>query len=204
MRRLAAIPMLALSVLAGCGTSAATTVDLDKAMDVELPGFVPAAGRGTPTTLCDAEPSGSGATPPPLSSELGTSATVFYQQAQSTIEAYAWPATADAARQFVDEAASAARECEFELFTDADTDGDGALDAGISDVQTVEPWSGFGWTGVRVHREVAGPGSAEQVERRLVRSGTVVLLVVLRSDVLGEEQAEPVDALLEQVHDSLR
>ena len=197
--------MLALGVLAACGTSAASTVDLDAALTVELPGFVPGAGRGTPTTLCDAEPTGSGATPPPLSGELGASATVFYEQAQSTVEAYAWPAaSAEAAREFVGEAAAAARGCEFELFTDAHTDGDGSLDSGISDVQTVEPWEGSGWTGVRVHREVSGPGSGEQVERRLLRSEEIVLLVVLRSDRLGEEQSEPVDALLEQVHDSLR
>ena len=201
MRRLAAIPVLALGVLAGCGTSEASTVDLDEALTVELPGFVPAAGRGTPTTLCDAPPTGTGATPPSLSGELGASATVFYEQAQSTLEAYAWPAaSADAARQFVDEAASAAQECDYELFTDADTDGDGAIDTGISDVQSVEPWSGSGWEGVRVHRSVSGQ---EQVDRRLVSAGSVVLLVVLRADRDDPEILAPADDFLQAVAQSL-
>jgi hypothetical protein len=200
VRRLAAIPVLALGVLAGCGPSA-TTVDLDKALTVELPGFVSAAGRGTPTTLCDAEPTGTGVTPPSLPAELGTSATVFYEQAQSTVEAYAWPAvSAEAARQMVDEAASAASECEFELSTDADTDGDGALDTGVSEVQTVEPWSGSGWEGVRIHRVVSGQ---EQVDRRLVHRDAVVLLLVLRADTDDPVVLTSADDFLEAVAEDL-
>jgi hypothetical protein len=71
------------------------------------------------------EPTGTGATPSSLSGELGASAAVFNEQSQSTV-------------------ASAARGCDFELFTDADTDGDGQIDTGASDVQSVEPWSGSG------------------------------------------------------------
>jgi hypothetical protein len=194
------IPVLAVGVLAGCGTSAASTVDLDEALTVELPGFLPAAARGTPTTLCDAEPTGTGATPPPLPGELGTSAAVFYEQAQSTVEAYAWPASAEAARQFVDEATTAAEACDFELFTDADTDGDGALDTGISDVQSVEPWSGSGWDGVRIHRVVSGQ---EQTERRLVHRDGVVLLVVLRADSDDSETLAPAADFLDAVAQKL-
>ena len=199
MRRLAAVPVLALGVLAGCGSPAASFVDLEKALTVELPGFVPAAARGTPTTLCDAEPTGTGVTPPSLSGELGASATVFYEQAQSTLEAYAWPASPEAARQFVDSAASAASGCDFQMFSDADTDGDGRLDSGTSDVQTVEPWSGSGWEGVRIHRDAG----SEQTDRRLVYRDGVVLLVVLRADTGSPESLAPADDFLEAVAEDL-
>jgi hypothetical protein len=71
-----------------------------------------------------------------------------------------------------------------------------------TEVQAFEPFDGAGWTGVRIHREVS-VGSVEVVERRLVRSGDVVLLVVLRSDVLGDEQLDVLDTLLEQVGERL-
>jgi hypothetical protein len=199
MRRLAAITVLVLGVLVGCGTSPGSAVDLGQALTVELPGFVPAAPRGTPTTLCDAEPTGTGATPPSLSGELGAAAAVFYEQPQSTLEAYAWPASTEEARTFVDEAAAAAGECDFQLYTDADTDGDGNLDSGSSDVQSVEPWSGSGWEGVRIHRDAG----SEQIDRRLVRADGVVLLVVLRADTSDPESLAPADDFLEAVAESL-
>ena len=190
-----------LGVLAGCGTSGPRAVNLPEILSVDLPDFVPAAGRGVPNTLCDAEPTGTGATPRFLSPELHAPATVFYEQAQSTLEAYAWPTTPDVARRFVEEAASAVDECEYELFSDADTDGDGELDTGTSDIQKVEDWSGSGWTGVRVHRVVSG---SEQVDRRLAYADTpdetaMVLLVVLRADTDDESVTAVVDDYLDAV-----
>jgi hypothetical protein len=107
---------------------------------------------------------------------------------------------ADAARAFVDDATAAADACGFELFTDADTDGDGAIDSGTSDIQTVEPWSGSGWQGVRIHRVVSGQ---EQTDRRLVRRDDVVLLVVLRADRVDPEILGPADDFLEAVAENL-
>jgi hypothetical protein len=200
VRRLA-VPALVVGVLAGCGSPTPRAVNLTEILSVDLPDFVHGAGRGVPNTLCDAEPSGTGTTPPFLSPELRSSATVFYEQAQSTLEAYAWPTTPDVARQFVEEAASAVDGCEYELFSDADTDGDGELDTGTSDLQTVEDWSGSGWTGVRVHRVVSG---SEQVDRRLVYADTpdetaTVLLVVLRADTDDESVTAVVDDYLDAV-----
>jgi hypothetical protein len=186
VRRLA-VPALVLGVLAGCGTSEPRAVNLPEILSVDLPDFVQAAGRGVPNTLCDAEPTGTGATPPFLSPELHAPATVFYEQAQSTLEAYAWPTTTDVAQQFVEEASSAAHGCEY--------------DTGTGDVQKVEDWSGSGWAGVRIHRVVAG---TEQVDRRLVHADTpdetaTVLLVVLRADTDDESVTALVDDYLDAV-----
>ena len=192
--------IVALTVLAGCGSAAEPAGDLAEDLVVELPGYVPAAARPTPETLCDGEPSGTGPTPPALSTDLGPAAAAFYETAPATLEAYAWRASAEAARQFVDDATTAAQACDFELFTDADTDGDGSFDTGTSDVQSVEPWSGAGWEGVRIHRVVSGE---QQTDRRLVHAGDVVLLVVLRADDDGPEILAPADSFLEAVADNL-
>ena len=193
------LPGAAVAVLAACGSPVEASGDLAEAMVVDLPGYVSAAARPTPETLCDPLPSGTGPTPPALSAELGQPAAVYYQTAPATLEAYAWQASTEAARQFVDDARSAAAACDFELFTDADTDGDGALDTGSSDVQSVEPWSGSGWEGVRIHR-VSG---SEQIDRRLVRADDVVLLVVMRADRHGPEILAPADDFLEAVAENL-
>lgn len=187
------LPGAAVAVLAACGSPVEASGNLDGALVVELPGYVPAAERPTPQTLCDGGPSG--ATPPALSANLGTPAALFYESGPATLEAYAWQASTEAARQFVDDARSAAAACDFELFTDADTDGDGALDTGFSDVQTVEQWSGSGWEGVRIHRA----SGSEQTDRRLVRADDVVLLVVMRADRDGPEIIAPADDFLEAV-----
>jgi hypothetical protein len=165
-----------------------------------------------PETLCDPEPSGTGLTPPALSGELGEPAAVFYETGPATLEAYAWRASAeamretggepapdsdeDAARTFVDQATSAGQACAFEVTSPSDTDGDGFTDSTGTDVQTVEPWSGSGWEGVRIHRVVSGQ---EQTDRRLVRSGDVVLLVVVRADRDDPAILEPADDFLAAV-----
>ena len=82
------------------------------------------------------------------------------------------------------------------MFSDADTDGDGRLDSGSSDIQSVEPWSGHGWEGVRIHRDAG----SEQTDRRLVRADDVVLLVVLRAD---DGDLAPADDFLEAVAENL-
>ena len=194
------LPGAAVALLAACGSVTEPSIDLAEALVVDLPGYVTAAARPTPETLCDGNPSGGGPTPPALSGDLGEPAAVYYQAAPATLEAYAWRASAEAAEQFVEDSRSAAAECDFELFTDADTDGDGEIDTGISEIQTVEPWSGSGWEGVRIHREVSGQ---EQVDRRLVHAGDVVILVVVRADRDGPEILAPADDFLEAVAENL-
>jgi hypothetical protein len=177
---------------------------------------VSAAARPTPATLCDREPSGTGATPPVLPVTFGEPAAAFLQTAPATLEAYAWRATveaaqeadpaaapgsgAEAARDFVDAAAAAASACSFQLTTELHTDGDGIADGTGTDAQSASPWSGSGWEGVRIHRVVTGQ---EQVDRRLVRSGDVVLLVILRADRDDAESLDPVDDYLEAVAENL-
>ena len=70
----------------------------------------------------------------------------------------------------------------------------------MSEVQTVEPWSGSGWEGVRIHHVVPGQ---EQTDRRLVSEGDVVLLVVMRADRDGPEILAPADDFLEAVAENL-
>jgi hypothetical protein len=212
-----AVPWLALGLLAGCGgSSAGATSDLDTALDVELPGFVSAAVPQAPTTLCDADPSGTGPTPPAFPAELGTPAAVFFQTAPATPEDYAWRASAEAVQQadpeaapesdaeaaqaVVDAATAAAARCTFQVSTELHTDGDGIPDGAGTDGQSVDAWSGSGWTGVRIHRVVTGQ---EQTDRRLVRSGDVVLLVILRADRDDPEILEPADDFLEAVAHNL-
>jgi hypothetical protein len=124
---------------------------------------------------------------------------VFYESGPATLEAYAWQASAASAQQFVDDALSAAGSCDFQMFSDADTDGDGSIDTGTSDIQSVEPWSGSGWEGVRIHRDAG----SEQIDRRLVRADDVVLLVVLRSDSGDPAHLAPADEFLEAVAENL-
>ena len=188
----------AVLLLAGCSAGSGTSrADLEDALAVELPGFRSVAGPGI-TAVCDPVPGGDEV--PELPKDVGEPVSVVFARAEATVEAHAWAAEDEAAaRSVVDDIAGAADACEHEMFSDADTDGDGRLDAGGTDVQTVEAWEGSGWTGVLVHREVSGPGAGELVERRLVRSGDVVLLAVFRSDRVDDE-TEPLDTLLDQVH----
>ena len=212
-RTIRAFPVLAVALLVGCGTAGGSSSDLDKALDVELPGFMRAAVPQTPLTLCDADPSGTGLTPPSLPAELGPSTAVFFQAAPATLEAYAWRASAEAiqeadpesapasdaeaAQAVVDAATTAAvAACPFEVTTQVHTDGDGVPDGIGTDGQSVAPWSRSGWQGVRIHRTVTGQ---EQTDRRLVRSGDVVLLVVLRADRDDPGTLGPVDDFLEAV-----
>ena len=191
------LPGAAVALLAACGSVVEPFGDRpETALVVDLPGFVPAAARPTPETLCDGLPTGSGETPPALPGDLGTPAAVFYESGPATLEAYAWQASAGSAERFVDLALGAAAACDFEMFSDADTDGDGRLDSGSSDIQSVEPWSGHGWEGVRIHRDAG----SEQTDRRLVRADDVVLLVVLRAD---DGDLAPADDFLEAVAENL-
>jgi hypothetical protein len=127
-----------------------------------------------------------------------------FEGAEATLEAYAWVFEDQAAAgSLVEGFTDRADDCAHEVFADADTDGDGTLDAGQTDVQTAESWEGAGgWFGLRVHREVSGLGESEMVERRLVHSGGVVLLGVLRSDRVDAD-TEPLDVLLQEVQEGL-
>jgi hypothetical protein len=183
-------------LLAGCGAvgrveAATAQSDLRQALAVELPGYQSVGGPEM-TAVCDPAPSG-GETPQ-LPADLGRPVSSFFARAESTVEAYGWALEDEAAaRAVVDDVINAAGDCEHEV----------PIDAAGTDIQTTEPWDDAGWTGLRVHREVTA-GSAELVERRLVRFGDVVLLVVLRSDVLGDEQLDALDTLLQDVGTALR
>ena len=190
----------AVVLLTACGSWVKPSGDLAEALAVDLPGYAAAAARPTPETLCDGLSSGTGSTPPALSGELGEPAAVFYETGPATLEAYAWRASPETAPQFVEAATAAAEACDFELYTDADTDGDGEIDTGTREVQSVEPWSGSGWEGVRIHREVSG---REQVDRRLVHADDVVLLVIMRADTDDPEILATADDFLAAVAQNL-
>jgi hypothetical protein len=186
----------AMVLLTGCaaanGVETATTQsDLRQALAVELPGYHSVDGPEI-TAVCDPPPSG-GETPQ-LPADLGRPVSAFFARAESTVEAYGWALEDEAAaRTVVDDVIDAAGDCEHEV----------PVDPAGTDVQTTEPWDDAGWTGLRIHREVTS-GAEELVERRLVRLGDVVLLVVLRSDVLGDEQLDALDTLLQDVGTALR
>jgi hypothetical protein len=195
------LPGAAVVLVAACGSVTEDPGGLGDALVVDLPGYVSAAPRPTPETLCDGNPTGGGPPPPALPQDLGIpAAAAFYETAPATLEAYAWRASPEEAEQVVEDATAASSACDVELFTDADTDGDGEFDTGISEVQRAEPWSGSGWEGVRIHRVVEG---REQVDRRLVHSDDVVLLVVLRADTDEESDTSVVDDYLENVAEKL-
>ena len=202
MNRLAGA-LFALLAVTGCssgGHDGTTRADLEDALAVELSGFHPVDGPEI-TAVCDPSPTGGGEVPG-LPEDIGTPVSVSFAGEESTVEAYAWAVDETAVRSLVGDVAARADDCAHEVFADADTDGDGEIDAGSTDVQTAEKWASAGWTGLLVHREVAGLGHSELVERRLVHQGDVVLLAVLRSDRVDDETA-PLDELLRTVHDAL-
>jgi hypothetical protein len=180
----------AAGLLVACGSASGSTADLEEALTVELPGFVSAAARPAPPTLCDPDPAHLELTPPSLPAELGTPAAVYFQTAPTTVEAYAWNAVKadapDPAQSVVEAAAAATDACDYSLPTES---------------QTVDEWSGSGWTGVRVLRSVPG---TEQVQRTLVHSEDVVLLVVLRTDLDDPAALVTADEYLAAVAENLR
>ena len=166
--------LLSGGVLAGCGDGgAAAGGDVDAALDATLAGFHAVAERPTPATLCDPDPADPSTTPPGLPEGLGQPEGAAYQEsAPTTVEAYAWTADdADRARDLVAEATTAAPACTWTA-------------AAGGEAQQVAEWSAGDWAGLRITRTVPGQ---EQVDRRLVARGTVVLLVVTRSD--GDDPA---------------
>ncbi len=187
-RRVAAV-LPVLVALGACGTGgSAGSVDrghLEDALAVELTGYRPVGGPVI-TAVCD--PSAAGEVPPELPAELGTPVAAHFARAESTVEVYAWVPGDDEVMGAVDEVVAAADACAYQQG---------------SEVQVVEPWAAGGWDGVRVNRTVPDEGAAELVERRLVRGHGVVLLAVLRSDVLDEEQLRALDEVLGQVDERL-
>lgn len=185
-------------LLSGCGSAAG---DLEQALAVELPGFVAVAARPTPATLCDPEPARPDLTPPGLPDGLGAPVAVNYQTVPTTLEAYAWTTEGpDEAQSLLDTAEAAAAACGWSSAGARDLDGDGVTETPSTQEQRVEPWSAAGWEGIRILRTVPG---TEQVDRRLVRTDEVVLLVVVRAD--GDDPAllDPADDYLTAVADAL-
>ena len=170
-------------LLTGCGDGAgASSPDLADAITFELPGFVPVASRPEPATLCDPDPARTDTTPPTLPQDLLEPRAAFYQQQISTVEIYAW--STPESEKALDEATAAAAACSF----------------ASTETQTVEEWTGSGWTGIRILRMVPG---TELVDRRLVRVGEVVLLVVLRADSDDPAETAPADDALAAVAGNL-
>ncbi|PZA19761.1 hypothetical protein DMO24_19025 [Modestobacter versicolor] len=184
--------MLAGGLLAGCGSDDA---DAGSPLDVSLDGFVAAAERPTPATLCDPDPADPAATPPGLPAAPGSPDAAFLQSASTTVEGYLWRTEdADAAEVVLAEATTAARACTWTTVVG------GAPGTPGSQEQQAEAWSSGDWAGTRIVRTVAG---SEQVDRRLVARGAVVLLVVLRAD--GDDPAllTPADDYLTAVTERL-
>ena len=165
--------------LGGCGGGAAT----QDALDVTLDGFHPAAVRPTPEVLCDPEPTTPAVVPPALPDGLGSPDSAYLESAPTTLEAYAWTAEdADTARALVAEATASAAAC--------------AWTGQNGDQQQADPWSTADWAGLRVVHSVPG---TEQVDRRLVARGEVVLLVVTRTDRDDPASLAPADDYLAAV-----
>lgn len=180
---MAAVPAgLLAGVLAGCTTVVVGTIeptDLGTALAVDVPGFTPADAPGLPETVCR-EGGYSGAVPS-LDPDLGTATAAGYRAEQAELGAWAWRAgSADAAAALVDAATADVEACQYDVYYDSDTDGDGDLDAGGHEQQHAREWSDGTWTGLAVNARTEG-GGVELTETRFVRSGDVVLLVVLTS-----------------------
>ncbi|PWW25256.1 hypothetical protein JD79_04455 [Geodermatophilus normandii] len=185
---------------AGCGDDALSAAGLTGSLATGPAGFVAVAARPEPTALCEPAPDGSGTTVP-LPAELsGSPGAVSYARAEATLDAWAWsfPREEDAER-VVTGAAGSLGGCGYVLSTAHDPDGDGTLDADGSAAQEAAPWSDGHWRGVRVHRQATGPGGSEQVERRLVSAGPVVVLVAHTADDADPAGPATVDAHLRDV-----
>jgi hypothetical protein len=181
--RLATAAMAAAVLLVGCG---AVFPDLDEALVVDLPGFVAVAPRPEPATLCDPDPARTDTTPPGLPEDLVEPlAASNYQQQISTVELYAWSTPESEAA--IDDATTAAAAC--------------IWGPSGAETQTLEPWTGSGWSGIRILRTVEG---TELVDRRLVGNGDVVVLVVVRADTDDPAETAPADDALAQVAENLR
>jgi hypothetical protein len=181
LRRLAAAG-LGTVALAGCATTVPGTAlpqeaALEEALSVPPDGFTAVTAGDPPAELC--ESSGSDGEVPRLDPGLGEPGAVAYEAAGTRIEAFAWTvASAAEAEEIVGAAADDAASCDYELFTDFDTDGDGDIDAGAYEEQQARPWSGSGWTGVAIHRTLEASRSEDR-ETRFVHGGAVVLLVTV-------------------------
>ncbi len=188
-------------LLSGCGSAAGASGELEESLGVELPGFVAVAARPTPATLCDPDPARPDLTPPGLPGEWRAPVAVNYQTAPTTLEAYGWTTDGpDEAAAVLDTAAEAAAACGWSIAGTRDLDGDGVPETPSVEEQRVDPWSDAGWEGIRILRTVPG---TELVDRRLVRTGDVVVLVVVRSD--GDDPAllAPADDYLSLVAQAL-
>jgi hypothetical protein len=174
--------LVGLAALTGCattvpGTALPEAAALEEALSVPPDGFTAVTAGDPPSELC--ESSGSDDEVPRLDPALGDPGAVAYEAAGTRIEAFAWTvASAGEAERIVGEAADTAAGCDYELFTDFDTDGDGDLDAGAYEEQQARDWSGSGWTGVAIHRTVEASDSEDR-ETRFVHAGAVVVLVTV-------------------------
>jgi hypothetical protein len=187
--------------LAGCGSDAAVDP-----LDVSVDGFVAAADRPTPTTLCEPDPTEPA--PPPVALPDGLRSqdaafldAAFLESAPTTVEAYLWEAKdADTAQSLVSEATAAASPCTWTVAVNHDLDGDGVAETPSADTEQAGEWSSGTWSGVRVVRVTGG---SDEVDRRLVADGKLVLLVVTSAD--GEDPAllSPADDYLAAVADHL-
>jgi hypothetical protein len=170
------------ATLAGCTTVVAGRIeptDLPTALAVEVPGFAPSDAPPLPDGVCR-EGSYSGNLPG-LDSALGTPTATGYRAEDSELGVWAWRMNSpDTAEAIVGEATDRADACAYDLYYDSDTDGDGDLDAGGHEQQSARAWSDETWDGLAVSARTEG-GGVEVAETRFVRSGDVVLLVVLTS-----------------------
>ena len=173
--------------------SCTAAVDVETALAVDLPGFEHVAPPEPPEQQCS-DPTGGGSVrgvPP----ELGDPVSVAFRSGDDVIAVHAWATQPDLGSSVADRLGDAAAEdCAYEMFFDSDTDGDGQIDAGGSDVQEVEDWSADGWSGVRIQGDSSGI-RAQVLESRLVARDDVLLWVT----ATGSDTGAAVDDLLEQV-----
>jgi hypothetical protein len=197
-------PLLAIGMtaaLAGCTTVVVGTIeptDLATALAVDVPGFTPTDAPEQPDTVCR-EGSYNG-TVPSLDPDLGTATATGYGAEEAELGAWAWRTdSAEAAAALVDAVTADLDACQYDVYYDSDTDGDGELDAGGHEQQHAREWSDGTWTGLAVDARTES-GGVELTETRFARSADVVVLVVLTStDGRADSLPATVEAYLDAV-----
>jgi hypothetical protein len=164
--------------------------DLPAALSAPVPGLEPAGVPPPPTELCGTGPGGSRA--PRLDPALGEPAAVGHASGGRALHAYGWTTSVPmVAEAILDQAAAEVPDCRYS-----------AADGPAGEVvQSSARWSGSGWTGVTITTETRS-GEPAFRETRLLRSGEVVVLVVLTDDA-GRAGASVLDGYLAAVAERL-
>jgi hypothetical protein len=198
-----ATPGWAVAAVSGVLTSCTSTVvgsaspggppDLEAALSVPVPGLRAVDLPPPPWQLCTTAP---GTRAPRLDPALGEPVAAGHASEEVTLHAYAWATSAPmVAEAILDQAEMETPDC-------ASAPPSAEAGPGARITRSVDDWTGSGWTGVTIRTEVSGPDPVVG-ETRLVRSGEVVVLVVVAAEE-GDPDLRPVDDFLAAVAGRLR